>query len=87
MSTKLNHLNPRFTAFKKFETYDKSQNVLNKENKRMDDLTIEHYTNHPNYFLTMSQSARVLGNKDYRIVERLIEKGFLKAFSLPGTKR
>jgi len=35
----------------------------------------------------MSQASRVLGNKDYRLAEKLISKGMLKTYAIPGTKR
>jgi hypothetical protein len=35
----------------------------------------------------MSQSARVLGNKDYRFVEKLIQDGLLNTYSIPGKKK
>jgi len=35
----------------------------------------------------MSQASRVLGRKDYRLVETLIDQGILMTYSIPGTKR
>jgi len=48
---------------------------------------IEPYYKQPNFLLTMSQASRVLGRKDYRLVETLIDQGFLMTYSIPGTKR
>ena len=53
----------------------------------METFIIEPYHKMPNYFLTMSQTARVLGNKDYRVAEKLINKGLVKTYSIPGSKR
>jgi len=53
----------------------------------MKDLMIEPYKKQPNYLLTMSQSTRVLGNKDYRFVENLIRRGLLKTYNISGSKR
>ena len=41
----------------------------------------------PNYLLTMSQASRLLGNKDYRLAERLSSQGMLKTYAIPGSKR
>jgi len=48
---------------------------------------IEPYYKQPNFLLTMSQASRVLGRKDYRLVETLIDQGILMTYSIPGTKR
>jgi len=53
----------------------------------MTEYIIEPFYKHPNYLLTMSQASRVLGRKDYRLVETLIDQGFLMTYSIPGTKR
>jgi hypothetical protein len=53
----------------------------------MKDIMIEPYKKQPNYLLTMSQATRVLGNKDYRLVENLIRRGLLKTYNIPGSKR
>lgn len=47
----------------------------------------EPFHKQPNYLLTMSQASRVLGNKDYRLAERLISQGMLKTYAIPGSKR
>ena len=53
----------------------------------MSEYIIEPYYKQPNFLLTMSQASRVLGRKDYRLVETLIDQGFLMTYSIPGTKR
>lgn len=53
----------------------------------MDNFHIESFQKQPNYLLTMSQSARVLGNKDYRFVEKLIQDGLLNTYCIPGKKK
>jgi len=53
----------------------------------MTEYIIEPFYKHPNYLLTMSQASRVLGRKDYRLVETLIDQGILMTYSIPGTKR
>ena len=53
----------------------------------MSEYIIEPYYKQPNFLLTMSQASRVLGRKDYRLVETLIDQGFLVTYSIPGTKR
>lgn len=53
----------------------------------MSEYIIEPYYKQPNFLLTMSQASRVLGRKDYRLVETLIDQGILMTYSIPGTKR
>ena len=53
----------------------------------MAEYIIEPFREQPNFLLTMSQASRVLGRKDYRLVETLIDQGFLMTYSIPGTKR
>lgn len=53
----------------------------------MSEYIIEPYYKQPNFLLTMSQASRVLGRKDYRLVETLIDQGFLMTYSIPKTKR
>jgi len=53
----------------------------------MAEYIIQPFHKQPNYLLTMSQASRVLGRKDYRLVETLIDQGFLMTYSIPGTKR
>jgi len=53
----------------------------------MTEFIIEPFHKQPNYLLTMSQASRVLGNKDYRLTEKLISQGMLKTYAISGTKR
>ena len=53
----------------------------------MSEYIIEPFHKHPNYLLNMSQTSRVLGNKDYRLAEKLISQGMLKTYSIPESKR
>jgi len=53
----------------------------------MSEYIIEPFHKHPNYLLNMSQASRVLGNKDYRLAEKLISQGMLKTYATPGSKR
>ena len=53
----------------------------------MAEYIIEPFYKHPNYLLTMSQASRVLGNKNYRLAEKLIGQGMFKTYSIPGSKR
>ena len=53
----------------------------------MSEYIIEPFHKQPNYLLTMSQASRVLGNKDYRLAEKLIRQGMLKTYAIPGSKR
>ena len=53
----------------------------------MSEYIIEPYYKQPNFLLTMSQASRVLGRKDYRLAEKLIDQGILMTYSIPGTKR
>jgi hypothetical protein len=53
----------------------------------MDQYIVEPFYKQPNYLLTMSQAARVLGNKDYRLAEKFIGQGLLNTYSIPGKKR
>ena len=41
----------------------------------------------PNFLLNLSQAAIILGYKDYRKVETLIESGLLKAYRMPHSNR
>ena len=49
--------------------------------------TVDHFSKQPNLFLNLSQAAVILGYKDYRVIETLIEKGHLKAYKMPHAKR
>ena len=49
--------------------------------------TIEHFSTLPDYLLTMSQATRVLGFKDYRVMEVMCEGGFIKPLKVAGSKR
>ena len=53
----------------------------------MAEYIVKAFHTQPNYLLTMSEAARVLGNKDYRAAEKLINQGHLKTYSIPGKKR
>ena len=53
----------------------------------MSEYRIQPFHKQPNYLLTMSQASRVLGNKDYRLAEKLISQGMLKTYAIPGSKR
>ena len=48
---------------------------------------IEHFKEQPNIFLNLTQAAMILGYKDYRNIEVLIDNGHLKAYKMPHTKR
>ena len=37
-----------------------------------------------NWYIGLSQAAILLGYKDYRKIEELIDKGFLSAYQLPA---
>ena len=48
---------------------------------------IDSFHEQSDVILNLSQAAHVLGYKDYRKIETLINNGQLKAFKLPHTKR
>ena len=48
---------------------------------------VDHFSSQPNVLLNLSQAAVILGYKDYRVIETLIEKGHLKAYKMPHAKR
>jgi hypothetical protein len=50
-------------------------------------MNIQHYKSLPNFMITMTDAARILGYKDYRHVEKLINQNFLKSYNIPTSKR
>jgi hypothetical protein len=50
-------------------------------------MKIEHFKNFPDYKITLTQAAQVLGYKDYRFVEKLINQKYLTPYKIPVSKR
>ena len=48
---------------------------------------IKQYDKQPNHLLNLVQAAYILGYKDYRIIEELIDQGLLKAYTIGESKR
>lgn len=48
---------------------------------------IDHFLEQPNVFLNLSQAAVILGYKDYRKIESLVDHGLLKSYKMPHAKR
>lgn len=48
---------------------------------------IEHFSNHPDYLLTMTQATRILGYKDYRVVGKMADDGIITPHKVTGSKR
>jgi hypothetical protein len=48
---------------------------------------IKRYDKQPNHLLNLVQAAYILGYKDYRIIEELIDQGLLKAYTIGESKR
>ena len=50
-------------------------------------MKIENFKNFPDYKITLTQAARLLGFKDYRFVEKLINQKYLTPYKIPVSKR
>ena len=48
---------------------------------------ISHFSEHPDYLLTMTQATKVLGYKDYRMVKNLVDQNLLVPLQVSGSKR
>jgi hypothetical protein len=48
---------------------------------------IKRYDKQPNHLLNLVQAAYILGYKDYRIIEELMDLGLLKAYTIGESKR
>jgi len=48
---------------------------------------IKRYDKQPNHLLNLVQAAHLLGYKDYRMIESLIDQGFIKAHTIGESKR
>ena len=48
---------------------------------------ISHFSQHPDYLLTMTQATKVLGYKDYRMVKNLVDQNLLVPLQVSGSKR
>ena len=48
---------------------------------------VKRFEQQPNHLLNLVQAATVLGYKDYRLVQELIEKDFLKGYYIGESKR
>ena len=48
---------------------------------------IEPFNEQPDFMINLCQAAQVLGYKDYRKIESLIDAGYLKAYKMPHAKR
>ena len=53
----------------------------------MEDYFIEPYCKQPNYLISRTQAARILGNKDYRLADKLIKQKLLNTYSIPGSQK
>ena len=47
---------------------------------------ISHFSQHPDYLLTMTQATKVLGYKDYRMVKNLVDQNLLVPLRFQGVK-
>ncbi|MDG1139055.1 MAG: hypothetical protein P8N49_05995 [Opitutales bacterium] len=50
-------------------------------------MNIQNYKTLPDFMITMTDAARILGYKDYRHVEKLISQNHLKCYNIPTSKR
>lgn len=50
-------------------------------------MMLKNFENHPNFYLNLTQAAKVLGYKDYRKVEELVNNGFLSGYRMPHMER
>jgi len=50
-------------------------------------MKIEHFKNFPDYKITLTQAARLLGYKDYRFIDKLIREKHLTSYKIPVSKR
>jgi len=48
---------------------------------------IKRYDKQANHLLNLVQAAHLLGYKDYRMIESLIDQGFIKAHTIGESKR
>jgi len=48
---------------------------------------LKRYDKQPNHLLNLMQAAHILGYKDYRIIESMIDQGLLQAHTIGESKR
>ncbi len=48
---------------------------------------VKRFDQQPNHLLNLVQAAHILGYKDYRLVQELIEKDFLKGYYIGESRR